>query len=389
MQSVAMSWLVYRLTGSEVLLGTVAFVSQIPMFGVSPFAGVITDRVDRRKLLIVTQVLALVQALVLAALVLLGRVEVWHVLFLSGFIGVVNAFDTPARQAMVPGLVERPEDLPNAIALNSTQFNIARLIGPAIAGLTIRAVGEGVCFAINAASFICVIAALSMMRLKAHERPEGPAKPMRDLREGAAYAWGLQPIRLLLGLIAVASLSSGVYQVLLPVLAKQRYEGDSGTLGYLYGAVGVGALVSAYMLARRDSVLGLGRWIVISSATFGVSLILLGLAPTVWTGLPVLAILGFGAMLHMGATNTLLQTFVEDRMRGRVMAFYTMAFIGTMPIGSLLSGALAQQLGTAVSLTIAGLITLFGSAYFCYSVPAFRQVLRPIYEERGILKPGG
>jgi MFS family permease len=387
MESVAMSWLVYRITGSEVLLGTVAFSSQIPMFLVSPFAGVATDRVDRRKLLIVTQSLSMVLAATLATLVLTNTIQVWHIIALSIGVGVVNAFDTPARQALVPALVERREDLGNAIALNSTMFNTARLIGPAIAGVTIRLFGEGICFGINAVSFLAVIVALAMLRTPRFERPTDEKHPIRDMREGAAYAWSLHPIRVLLGLIALASLASGAYSVLLPVFATSVYRGDSATLGYLYGAVGIGALVSATMLARRASVVGLGRWIVIASTVFGVSLIAFGFTRSAWLGIPTLAAMGFGAMLHMGSTNTLLQTFVDDRMRGRVMAFYTMAFIGTMPIGSLVSGAASQAFGPTLTLAVAGAITLLGSYGFYRSLPEFRRVLRPIYEDKGIL-PG-
>lgn len=387
MESVAMSWLVYRITGSELLLGTVAFASQIPMFCVAPFAGVVTDRLPKQKLLIITQTLSMVLALTLAILVLTNVIHVWHIVALSIGVGMVSAFDMPARQAFVPYLVEKREDLGNAIALNSTMFNIARLIGPAIAGVTIRFVGEGICFAINSASFLCVIFALTRMNTNEPAPPSTHRHPIRDLREGAAYAWGLHPIRVLLGLIALASLASGAYAVLLPVFAKDVYHGDSGTLGYLYGAVGIGALVSATMLARRASVVGLGRWILISSSVFGVSLALFGFTHTPWLGVPLLAVLGWGAMLHMGSTNTLLQTFVDDSMRGRVMAFYTMSFVGTMPIGSLISGWASTRIGPTWTLVAAGCVSLVGSYGFYRALPEFRRILRPMYRERGILPP--
>ncbi|WP_265101635.1 MFS transporter [Fimbriimonas ginsengisoli] len=389
MESLAMSWLVYRLTGSAVLLGTVAFSSQIPMFCVTPFAGVVTDRIDHRRLLIATQTVAMILAGILAVLTITGTIHVWHIIVLSVLVGINGAFDTPARQAFVPALVERREDLGNAIALNSTMFNIARLIGPAVAGVTISLVGEGGCFAINTLSFVFVIWALAKMDTPAHRAPAEKKNPLRDLREGAAYAWSLHPIRVLLGLIALASLASGAYSVLLPVYAADVYHGGKAhgpqILGLMFGSVGVGALVSATMLARRASVVGLGKWIVISSSCFGLGLILFGLARSEWLGIPLLALVGFGAMLHMGSTNTLLQTFVEDRMRGRVMAFYVMAFIGTMPIGSLVSGAASHAFGPTVVLLVAGLITLLGSYGFYRSLPEFRRVLRPIYEDKGIL----
>lgn len=389
MESLAMSWLVYRLTGSEVLLGTVAFSSQIPMFVVTPFAGVVTDRVDRRKLLIGTQTVAMILAGALAILTLTKTIQVWHIIALSILVGMNSAFDTPTRQAFVPSLVERKEDLPNAIALNSTMFNVARLIGPAFAGVAVGWIGEGGCFALNTVSFLFVIGALVMMRTKPFAPPDEPKHPIRDLREGAAYAWSLHPVRLLLGLIALASLASGAYSVLLPVFAKDVYHGGDVNgpriLGMLFGAVGIGALISATMLARRASVVGLGKWIVMASAVFGTSLILFGLSSSEWVGLPLLVGIGFGAMLHMGSTNTLLQTFVDDRMRGRVMAFYVMAFIGTMPIGSLVSGAVSSHFGPGRTLFVAGLITLCGSLWFYRSLPEFRRALRPIYEEKGIL----
>jgi len=385
MESVALSWLVYDLTGSEVLLGTVTFMQQIPMFCVSPFAGVITERMDRRRLLVITQSFAMVFASMLAILVWIHKIQVWHILVLSVLVGINNAFDTPARQAFVPELVERREDLGNAIALNSTMFNIARLIGPPIAGVTIRFMGEGACFAINSVSFLCVIFALMKMNIAPRELPSRKYHPFRDLREGAIYAWSLHPIKLLLGLIALASLASGSYSVLLPVYAKDLYHGDSGTLGFLFGAVGMGALVSATMLARRASVVGLGNWIVMASTVFGVSLIAFGLTTSEWLGIPILAFLGFGAMLHMGSTNTLLQTFIDDRMRGRVMSFYVMSFIGTMPMGSLISGYTSSHFGPRWTLSIAGAITLAGSYWFYKSLPEFRRILRPIYEEKGII----
>lgn len=387
MDSLAMSWLVYRLTGSEILLGTVGFCSQIPMFLMSPYAGIVSDRIDRRRILLTTQSLSAVQAMVLAILVLTGSIKVWHIIVLSIFVGLVNAFDNPARQALVPDLVEDRTDLSNAIALNSTQFNIARLIGPAVGGFTIAAVGEGWCFFINAISFLAVIGALAMMRLKRHEAPKSTVGPIAQIREGAVYVWKLHPIRILLMLMATASLVAGAYGVLLPVYAKDVYHGNSETLGWMYAAVGVGALVAATMLASRRSVVGLGRWVVIASMVFGISLAAFGFTRSMWTGLPVLAVLGFGMMKHFGSTNTLIQTIVEDRMRGRVMAFYMMAFVGTMPIGSLLGGLLSAQIGPAYTLLLGGLIALGGSVSFYRSLPEFRRILRPIYEKKGILSP--
>jgi MFS family permease len=385
MESVALSWLVFTLTGSEVLLGTVLFCQQIPMFVVSPFAGVVAERFDRRKLLVGTQTSMMIFASALAVLVLGHWIQVWQIIALSVLVGISNAFDSPTRQAFVYQLVDRREDLGNAIALNSTMFNIARLIGPVIGGFTYKLFGPGVCFAINAGSFLYVIIALLLMDTVPHPRGEMLRNPFAQIWEGAKYAWNLHPIRLLLGLIALASLANGAYSVLLPVYAATVFHGDSGTLGYLYGAVGIGALFAAQMLARRGSVVGLGRWIVMASAVFAVSLVLFGLDRWFFAGLPLLACVGFGSMLQMGSTNTLLQTIVEDRMRGRIMSFYVMAFMGTMPAGSLASGYLSSRFGPSITLAIAGGITLVGTLWFYRSLPEFRRILRGIYAEKGIL----
>ncbi len=399
METVAMSWLVYRITGSEVLLGTVAFCSQFPMFCVSPFAGVITDRLDRRKLLMITQILYAITSAVLAVLILTGYIQVWHIVCTSIVVGTIGAFDMPARQAFVPEIVEQREYLSNAIALNSTQFNIARLLGPAVAGLAINKLGEGWCFAINAASFLAVIGALGMMKVEPRHHNLLEGKVWAQLKEGARYCLHSTPIRALLQLMAIMSLVAGAYSVLLPVFAKEVYHGDSQTLGILYSAVAVGALVAALRLAARQSVVGLGRWIVLSSLTFAVFVAFFGISPNIYIGVACLVVMGFGTMTHMGSTNTLIQTIVQDHMRGRIMAFYAMSFVGTMPIGSFLAGLSSEQIGRAfagsgdkfigpqATMVIASVIGLIAVALFYRSLPEFRRVLRPIYEEKGLLEP--
>jgi len=385
MQTVAMSWLVYRLTGSEVMLGTVALSSQIPMFFAAPFAGVVTDRLNRQKIIIVTQTLALIQAAALSALVLTHAIRPWHVIVLSAFIGIVNAFDMPTRQAFVPELVDDRKDLSNVIALNSTQFNLARLIGPVVAGVAINIVGEGVCFLLNAISFLAVIWALLLIHVKHENHLVSTQNPLAELVAGARYAWQIQPIRALLGLMTVISLATGsLQQVFLPVYAAEVYHGTSATLGILFATVAVGALVAAYMLAKRTNVRGLGRWIIIASAVTSVSLGVFGFTTNVWLGLPPLAFLGFGMMKHMGSTNTLLQTIVDDHMRGRVMSFYAMAMVGSMPIGSFLSGFLAAWIGSAETLLVFSLTSIIATLMFMRSFPKFREELRPIYERKGI-----
>lgn len=387
MQSVAMQWLVYRITGSVLLLGVVTFWQQIPMFVMSPIAGTFTDRLDRRKLLIATQSLQACQALVLSLLVFARVVQVWEILGLSLFVGVVNSFDTPGRQAFVIEMVEKREDLQNAIALNSTQFNIARLIGPAIGGWVISLTGEGFCFLLNAVSFLAVILGLILIRVPPRAPHVEAAQPWSELIEGTRYVLGHRPILALLLLLAVVSLASGCYNVLLPAIAKTVYHGDARTLGWLFGAVGAGALCAAILLASKRNVLGLMRWIVAASATFSLCQALFGLAPVFWVGCLTLVGVGFGAMLHMGSTNTLIQTMVDDRMRGRVMAFYAMSFVGTMPVGSLITGWMARQAGTTWTLIAFGGLGLLASMAFMSYIPELRRHVHPIYVSKGILQP--
>ncbi len=385
MQTVAMSWLVYRLTGSKVMLGTVALSSQIPMFLAAPFAGVVTDRLNRYKILLVTQSLAMLQAAILSVLVLTKLIEPWHVIVLSIFIGFVNAFDMPTRQAFVPELVENRNDLSNVIALNSAQFNLARLIGPVVAGVAIKVVGEGICFLLNAVSYLAVLGALLTIKVHVESKMVSTQNPLSELVAGARYAWQIQPIRALLGLIAVVSFATGSLQeVFLPVYAKEIFHGNSGTLGVMFATIAVGALIAAYMLASRKTVIGLGRWIIIASSITAVTLGIFGFTTNFYFGLPVLALMGFGMMKHMGSTNTMIQTIVEDNMRGRVMSFYAMAMVGSMPIGSFLGGISASHIGSPQTLLIFSLISITATLWFLRSMPRFREELRPIYERKGI-----
>lgn len=385
-----MSWLVYRLTGSSLLLGTVAFCSQIPAFIASPVAGITAEKYDRRKILVITQSLMALEAFVLAALTLTKVVQPWHIVCTSIFVGIVAAYDMPTRQAFVSQMVEDKKTLGNAIALNSVQFNLARLIGPAIAGLTVAWVGEGYCFLINGLSFAAVLGALFAMRLPEHViNRENKEKPHDRVMEGARYAWNHKPISYLLLLMAITSLVSGAYGVMLPVLTKVVFHKDSDTFGLLYSASAIGALGAGWMLAVRRNVLGLTKWIFYSSAIFNLGLIGLAFSPQLWMGLCWLVVIGFGSMKHMGATNTLIQTLVDDRVRGRVMAFYMMSFVGTMPFGSLLGGALAEHVGPRWTLLGAAAVGLCGSIFYNALLPNMRRLLRPIYEDMGILQPAG
>jgi MFS family permease len=384
---VATSWLVYRLTGSAAMLGVVGFASQIPTFVLAPFAGVWVDRLNRYRVLLATQVLAMLQSFALAGLALAGIINVWHLLWLGALQGVINAFDTPARQAMLVDLVEDRADLPNAIALNSSMVNGARLVGPSIAGIVIAAVGEGWCFLADGISYFAVILSLLLMRVPKGRAPRSETRVLQELGEGFRYAFGFRPIRAVLVLLAVVSLAGMPYTVLMPVIADRTLHGGPYTLGFLMGASGVGALCGALYLASRRSVLGLGRVIPLASATFGVGLVAFGSSRWLPLSLLLMLLTGSGFMVQMASSNTILQTIVREEMRGRVMAFYTMAFMGTTPFGSLLAGALAGRIGAPRTLMMGGVACVAAAAVFARVLPDLRRQVRPLYVERGILLP--
>ncbi len=386
METVAMGWLVWRLTGSAVLLGTVAFCTQIPAFIMSPIAGITAEKYDKRKILYATQSLMALEAFILAALTLANVIQPWHIVVMGVFVGMVSAFDMPTRQSFVITIVEDKRVLGNAIALNSAQFNIARMVGPAIAGITVAAIGEGWCFLINGISFAAVLGALASMRLQPHIiRADQFDSPHERVKQGAAYAWNNKPISYLLQLMAITSLVSGAYSVLLPVLTSQVFNGGSAIYGAMFSAVAVGALIAVAMLAVRPSVVGLGRWILYASVIFNLGLLGLALAPALWVAFAALVVMGFGSMKHMAATNTVIQTLVDDRMRGRVMAFYMMSFVGTMPIGSFVGGVLTHRIGVQNTMMLAAAVGLVGSVHYYIRYPHMRRLMRPIYEEMGIL----
>jgi len=386
MQQIAMSWLVYRLTGSAVLLGIVGFTSRVPTFLVSPFAGVLLDRVNRHRILVMTQTLSMAQAMILAGLVLTGSVAVWHVIALSLVLGLINSVDVPARQSFVVEMIERREDLGNAIALNSTIVNGARLVGPSIAGILIAALGEGLCFLLNGLSFIAVILALLAMKLTPREKGNRPSRVLRELKEGFSYAFGSPPIRSVLFLLALVSLMGVPYTVLMPIFAEKILQRGPEALGFLLGANGVGALAGSIYLASRKSVLGLGRIIAISAGLFGIGLIGFSFSRLFWLSLCFMLLTGSGMMVQMAASNTVLQTLVEEDKRGRVMSLYTMSFMGMVPFGSLLAGNLAHGIGAPKTVMLGGIACLLGSVWFARKLPALRKVMGPIYVERGILR---
>jgi MFS family permease len=385
MTRIATSWLVYRLTHSAWLLGLVGFSGQIPGFVLAPFAGVWIDRLNTHRVLVVTQVLSMMQSFALAALALAGVITIPEIIWLSVAQGLINAFDMPGRQTFVVEMVENREDLGNAIALNSSMVNAARLLGPSIAGLVIAAFSEGWCFLIDGVSYIAVIASLLLMRLQPHaEKPE-PKAVLHQLKEGWNYVFHSVPIRSLLLLLALVSLVGMPYTVLMPIFAGSVLHGGPHTMGFLMAAAGVGALISTFLLAARKSVLGLGRVIPISACLFGIGLIAFGSSKVLWLSLLVVMLAGAGMMQQMAASNTVLQTIVDDDKRGRVMSFYSMAFMGMAPIGSLIAGIAATHIGAPHTLMIGGVFCILGAGWFAFHLPIIRASIRPIYIRLGIL----
>ncbi len=384
-----MSWLVYRLTGSALLLGVVGFVSQIPTLLVAPIAGVLADRWNRRNLILATQGLAMVQAFILAWLVLAGNIRVWEIILLSGVMGVINSFDVPFRQAFVVEMVNDKDDLANAIALNSSMFHGTRLIGPSLAGILIASVGEGVCFLINGISYLAVLC--SLLTMKILPRPVTPRKRriLHELQEGFTYAYQFTPIRSILMLIALVSLLGIPYVVLMPVFAREILHGGPHTFGFLMTASGVGSFTAALYLASRRSILGLERIIAAAPALFGLSIAAFAFSSMTWLSLAILVFAGFGMMIHIASSNTVIQTLVDDDKRGRIMSLYTMAFMGMAPFGSLLAGALAGQIGAPRTVMLGGLCCILGAAVFSLKLPKFRKGARPVYERQGIIPAGG
>ena len=382
-QQVAMAWLVYRLTGSALLLGVVGFAGQIPVLVFAPFGGIWSDRFDRRVLLLWTQTLSLLQALLLALLVLGHWVEVWHLIAMAIFLGIVNALDAPARQSFVVQLVDDRNDLPNAIALNSFTINSARLIGPPLAGMLVSLFGEGLCFLLNGLSFLTVIVAL--MRMQVRDTPRQRHSMMEGFKQGIAYAAGFPPIRALLLLVAVVGFTVTPYVVLMPVYAKEVFHGDAQTLGLLTGCAGFGALMGTLFLASRKNVVGLGKVIAWAALCAGGGLMVFAFSSQLWLTLPALAVTGFGIIVSAASTNMVIQTVVPDDLRGRVMSLFTMAFLGMAPLGSLAAGSLAHHIGAPATLFAGGVASLAAAAVFARQLPRLREHMHPIYVQQGLL----
>ena len=386
MTRIATSWLVYRLTGSAALLGLVGFASQIPAFLLGPIAGVWVDRWNQHRTIVITQILSTMQSFALAGLALAHVITVWEIIALALFQGLINAFDMPARQSFVIQMVEHREDLGNAIALNSSMVNGARLIGPAIAGLVVASFGEGYCFLIDGISYIAVIVSLLLMRIAEPPVRTRASRVLQELIEGWRYVTDSVPIRSILLNLAIVSLFGMPYSVLMPVFASKILGGGAHTLGFLMAATGVGALAGAIVLATRRTVLGLGRRIIYTTGLFGVALIGFALSRSIWLSMLILPLAGFGMMQQMAASNTILQTIVDDEKRGRVMAFYSMAFQGMAPFGSLLAGSLASRVGAPATVLVSGTACVLASFWFRRRLPSIRGVVRPIYVRLGILE---
>jgi MFS family permease len=390
MQTVAQSWLVYRMTGSGLLLGSVGFASQIPVFLVAPLGGITADRMNRQRVVIATQTASMILAFILAVLTLTNKVQVWHIFVLAALLGVVNAFDIPGRQSFLVDMVGR-EDLMNAIALNSSMFNGARVIGPAVAGVLVARLGEGWCFFANGVSYIAVIVGLMMMKVNSPPRAVG-ASPFEHVVEGFRFVNDTAPIRALLMLLGVVSATGMPYVVLMPIFAdKILHSGGQGLaslihshdlgavrLGILMGAAGVGALLGALTLAVRSGVKGLGRWVMVCCAGFGVSLVLFSLSKSFWLSVILLLPVGYFVMLQMASSNTLIQVMVPDALRGRVMAVYSMMFMGLAPLGALMGGALSDRIGAQMTVAIGGLAAVAGAVWFGFHLPKIRVEARKL-----------
>jgi len=382
---IALSWLVYDMTHSTFMLGLVGFISRIPSLLFAPIAGVFADRMNKYKLLYLTQILAMVQAAIITILLFTNTIEIWHIIVLGIFLGIINSFDMPVRQSFVIELIEDKEDLSNAIALNSAMVNGARLIGPTIAGVLIAAFGESWCFLLNSLSFIAILLTLSFMKIPKSFREKKSESHMKKLKDGFKYAYDFLPIRYILLLLSLISLMGMPFQILMPYFAKDVFHGGPNALGFLMAATGVGALIGALYLAYRKSVLGLGKNLIYASLIFGGGLIIFSFSGNLWLSLVILVFTGFGMMVEITASNTLLQTLSEDDKRGRVMSFYTLAFMGTVPLGNLLTGFLSDLIGVQYTILFGGVSCIIGAILFAFKLPEIRKYSRPVYIEKEII----
>jgi MFS family permease len=383
MQSVAEAWLVYRLTGSAALLGVAGFASQIPVLFLATIGGTVADRFNRHRILVVTQTLSMVLPLILATLVLTGRVQVWHVLTLAALLGIVNAFDVPARQSFVVEMVGK-DDLVNAIALNSSIVNAARAIGPAVAGILVAAVGEGWCFLLNGLSYIAVITGLLLMKLPPRLKTDHPGPTLAGITGGFRYVLRTMPVRDLLLMVGLVSVAGIPYTTLMPIFAEEILHGGARGLGLLMASAGVGSLAGALTLASRSSVRGLGRIVAASALVFGVSLTLFALSRSFWLSAAILLVVGMSMITQAASTNTLIQSMVPDDMRGRVMAIYAMSFMGMSPVGALVEGWIAERIGAPHTVMIGGCVCVAGAIVFNIRLPKLRVMARQLIDAQRV-----
>ena len=363
MQSVAQAWLIYRLTGSAALLGLIGFAGQIPIFILAPFGGVVADRMNRHRVRIATQTVMMLLAFTLAALTLAGAVQVWQIFILASLLGIANAFDIPARQAFLVEMVEK-EDILNAIALSSSMMNGARIVGPAVAGIVVATMGEGWCFLLNGISYVAVVIALLLMKIAPRAEVHPQVSTWHSLVEGFSFAWHTRPVRVLLLLLTLVSVMGMPYTVLMPIIADRTLLGGPHEYGLLMSASGTGALAGAAILTLQRHIRGLGRWIAVTSIGFGASLIAFSFSRLLWLSAALLIPAGFCMMVEMAASNTLIQSMVPDRLRGRVMAVYSMMFMGMAPVGALLAGTIAAHIGAPETVTIGGVVCIAGGLLF-------------------------
>jgi MFS family permease len=383
MDTVAEAWLVYRLTHSSLLLGIASFASQIPVFLLAPLGGLVADRFNRHRVVISTQSISMVLAGILSFLTLTKRVTVADVIILAALMGCVNAFDIPARQAFLVDMVGR-EDLMNAIALNSSMFNGARVVGPSIAGILVASIGEGWCFFANSVSYIAVIAGLLFMKIERTNIQRRAVSPIEHIAEGFRFVRNTRPIAAILLLLGLVSLVGMPYTVLMPVFATKILHGNASTLGVLMGATGIGALMGALLLASRTEVRGLGRFVFISCAGFGSSLIIFSFSRWYALSVALLVPVGFCMMVQMASSNTLIQAMVPDSLRGRTMAVYSMMFMGMAPLGALIAGASAQRVGAPITVALGGAVAICGAVIFARHLPKIRVEARQLIIAQGM-----
>lgn len=385
-QQLAVSWLVYRLTGSATLLGVLTFAANVPVLVLAPLVGLWSDRFNRHRIMIATQVLEMLQAMVLAALAFSGLIEIWHIIALTMFLGVCVAVELPVRHAYLLELVGDKQDLPNAVAMTSLVANCGRLIGPSVAGVLIGWFSEATCFLINAITYVAVLVSFAFIRVKRQPTAASHPPALHGLKEGLVYAWRTVPIRLLLTLLAIIALTAAPYGTLMPAIVHEAFGGDAQTLGFLVGAAGMGAVSGTLLLASRRNVRGLTRFIVAAAFIAGCALIALSWSRLLVLSLALMVVIGFCILLISVSTNMILQTIVDDDKRGRVMSLYTAAFLGVVPIGGLIAGVLADRIGATRTVLIGGCVCVLATLYMARQLPLLHRHMQPIYARLGIYK---